>query len=89
MGAEIWTTVLIAVGALFFAGTAAMVGLGISNAVAPFLIEVREESSGGVSGAGSIAVRKLGVINRRFMWPGYEDRMRRSLVKAMNMLEQD
>lgn len=82
MGAEIWTTVLIATGALFFAATAAMLGLGISNAVAPFLIEVREESGGGVSGAGSVAVRKLGVINRRFMWPGYEDRMRRSLVKA-------
>jgi tight adherence protein C len=68
--------------AVLFAGAAGMAGLGVSNAVAPFLIEVKEESAGGVQGAGSVVVRKLGVMNRRIMWPGYEDKMRRSLIKA-------
>ncbi len=79
---EIWTTVLFATAALFFAGTFAMLGLGVSNVVTPFLVEVKEESAGGVAGAGSVIVRKLGTMNRRFMWPGYEDRMRRSLIRA-------
>lgn len=70
------------VAAVMFAGSLGMAGLGLGNTVAPFLIEVREESAGGVSGAGSVVVRKLGVANRRIMWPGYEDKMRRSLVKA-------
>lgn len=80
--AEMWTTILIGTAALFTAGAFAMLGLGLGNAVQPFLVEVKEESAGGVQGAGSIVVRKLGVMNRRFMWPGYEDRMRRSLIKA-------
>jgi tight adherence protein C len=79
---EIWTTILLATGALFFAGTFAMLGLGLSNVISPFLVEVKEESAGGVAGAGSVVIRKLGVMNRRFMWPGYEDRIRRSLIKA-------
>ena len=79
---ELWVTVLMGVAAVLFAGAAGMAGLGVSNAVAPFLVEVKEESAGGVAGAGSVVVRKLGVINRKFMWPGYEDKMRRSLIKA-------
>lgn len=82
MGADLWVTVLMGIAAVLFAGSLGMVGLGLTNVVSPFLIEVKEESAGGVSGAGSVAVRKLGVINRRFMWPGYEDKMRRSLIKA-------
>jgi tight adherence protein C len=79
---EIWTTVLFGTAALFFAATFAMLGLGVSNVVTPFLVEVKEESAGGVAGVGSVVVRKLGTMNRRFMWPGYEDRMRRSLIRA-------
>lgn len=82
MTSEIWTTVLMGMAALLAAGAVGMLGLGASNAVAPFFIEVKEETVGGVQGAGSVVVRKLGIMNRRFMWPGYEDRMRRSLVKA-------
>ena len=82
MPAELWVTVLMGVAAVLFAGAAGMAGMGVSNVVAPFLVEVKEESAGGVAGAGSVVVRKLGVINRRFMWPGYEDKMRRSLIKA-------
>ncbi len=79
---ELWVTVLMVLAVLLFAGAAGLAGLGVSNAVAPFLIEVRDESAGGMQGASSVVIRKLGVMNRRFMWPGYEDRMRRSLVKA-------
>lgn len=79
---EILTTALMGAGALFFAGTFAMLGLGVSNAISPFLVEVKDESGGGVSGAGSVVVRKLGVVNRRLMWPGYETRVRRDLIKA-------
>ncbi len=82
METEFFPTLLMVVAAVMFAGSLGMAGLGISNGVAPFLVEVREESAGGVSGAGSVVVRKLGVMNRRIMWPGYEDKMRRSLVKA-------
>ncbi len=79
---DLWVTILIGLSALLFAGAVGMLGLGVSNSLAPFFIEVSEESAGGVSGAGSVVVRKLGVMNRRFIWPGYEDKMRRSLVKA-------
>lgn len=59
------------------------VGLWLYQAyVARFLTEVREESAGGVQGAGSVAIRRMGGLNRRFMWPGYESRMRRRLIKA-------
>ncbi|MFZ5445644.1 MAG: type II secretion system F family protein [Myxococcota bacterium] len=75
-------TILMGFAAVLFAGALGMVGLGVSNVVAPFLIEVKEESAGGMQGAGSVVVRKLGVMNRRIMWPGYEDKMRRSLIKA-------
>ncbi len=47
-----------------------------------FIVEVRDESGGGASGAGTIAIKRLGIVNRRIMWPGYEDRMRRTLVRA-------
>ena len=79
---EILTTALMGTAALFFAGTFAMLGLGVSNAISPFLVEVKDESAGGLSGAGSVVVRKLGIVNRRLMWPGYETRMRKSLIKA-------
>ncbi|MFO0596890.1 MAG: type II secretion system F family protein [Myxococcaceae bacterium] len=79
---DIWVQVLIGAAAVLFAGAAGMAGLGVTNVVQPFLIEVKDESAGGVAGVGSVVVRKLGVMNRRFMWPGYEDKMRRSLIKA-------
>lgn len=79
---DLWVWVLMIIAVALFASAAGLLGLGVSNIVSPFLIEVREESAGGMQGASSVVVRKLGVINRRFMWPGYEDKMRRSLVKA-------
>jgi tight adherence protein C len=35
-----------------------------------------------MKGVGSVTIRKLGSINRKLMWPGYESRMRRQLVRA-------
>jgi tight adherence protein C len=49
---------------------------------APFFAEVREESPGGFGGTWTVAIRKLGTMNRQIMWPGYEDNMRRRLVRA-------
>jgi tight adherence protein C len=79
---DLWVFVLMIIAVALFASAAGLLGLGVANVVSPFLIEVREESAGGMQGASSVVVRKLGVMNRRFMWPGYEDKMRRSLVKA-------
>lgn len=65
---------------------AAAVGLisywAYSNFFQNFIEEMREETSAGVSGAGGIFVRRLGAFNRRFVWPGYDQRMRKTLIKA-------
>ncbi|MBI3182191.1 MAG: type II secretion system F family protein [Myxococcales bacterium] len=80
---EMIPTVLFGLAALCTVCAVTFAGLGFYNSVlGRFLEEVREESAGGVKGAGSVVVRKLGVMNRRFMWPGYEARMRRKLIKA-------
>ena len=47
-----------------------------------FFVEVREESGGGMRGLGSVALRRLGLMNRRLMWPAFELRVRKMLVKA-------
>ncbi|MBX5482006.1 MAG: type II secretion system F family protein [Myxococcaceae bacterium] len=69
--------VLLCVGAVTFLG----VGL-YENILARFIHEVRDESAGGVKGAGSVFIRRLGSMNRRFMWPSFEAKMRRTLIKA-------
>lgn len=77
------TLVLMGLAAAATAGAVAFLLAGLyTNLLERFIAEVQDESAGGMSGAGSVVVRKLGVMNRRFMWPGYEDRMRRNLVKA-------
>lgn len=80
---DILTTFLIGSSALLTAGAVAFLGVGLyQNVLERFLSEVRDESAGGMKGAGSVAIRKLGVLNRRFMWPGYEAKARRNLIKA-------
>jgi len=44
--------------------------------------EMRNESLGGMKGASSLIIRRLGVINRRYMRPNYENSIRRQLVRA-------
>ena len=80
---DVLTTVLVGSSALLFAGSVGFLGLGLYQQLFErFLSEVREESAGGVKGAGSVAIRRLGAFNRRFMWPGYEAKARRNLIKA-------
>ncbi|MFZ5471023.1 MAG: type II secretion system F family protein [Myxococcota bacterium] len=65
------------------AGAVMFLGVGLyTNLVQQFLLEVKEESQGGVKGVGSVAIRKLGAMNRRFMWPAFEAKMRRVLIKG-------
>jgi tight adherence protein C len=47
-----------------------------------FFSEVQEESAGGVSGAGSVALRKLGSLNRQLIWPAYELKVQKQLIRA-------
>lgn len=77
------TTTLMVLTAVLTVGAVALFAMGIySNLLEQFVVEVQEESAGGVQGAGAVAVRKLGSMNRRFMWPSYEMNMGRSLVKS-------
>ncbi|HVG63820.1 MAG TPA: type II secretion system F family protein [Hyalangium sp.] len=69
--------------ALFAAAAAAFGGIWLYNTFFDnFVSEVAEESTGGMRGVGSVAIRKMGSMNRRFMWPGYEAKMRKNLIKA-------
>jgi len=80
---EMITSLLLGGSALFAAAAMAFLGIGIyNNFFERFVSEVSEESAGGVRGVGSVAIRKLGSMNRKFMWPGYEAKMRKSLIKA-------
>ena len=80
---DMFTTVLMIGAATFTAGAIGFLAVGLyANVFEKFIVEVKEESTGGVSGVGSVAIRKLGTFNRRFMWPGYEDKMRRNLIKS-------
>lgn len=80
---DVLTQVLVGSSALLFAGAMGFLGLGLYQQLFErFLSEVRDESAGGVKGAGSVAVRRLGAMNRRFMWPAYEAKTRRNLIKA-------
>ncbi len=83
MNYEVFFFILSGLAALLGAGAVAFLSMGVyENLFARFVTEVRDESVGGMRGAGSVLIRRLGVLNRRIMWPGYEARMRRKLVKA-------
>jgi tight adherence protein C len=74
---------LMGASALMTVGAVTMLGFGLYNVlIQQFVTEVRDESAGGLKGAGSVAIRKLGAMNRRFMWPSYEAKTRRNLIKA-------
>jgi len=80
---DAFTMVLMLGAATFTAGAIGFLAVGLyANVFEKFIVEVKEESTGGVGGVGSVAIRRLGTFNRRFMWPGYEDKMRRSLIKS-------
>jgi tight adherence protein C len=80
---DIITVVLMLIGAVLAAAAVGLLGFGVyRNYLERFLSEVSDESAGGLQGVGSVAIRKLGFANRRFMWPGYEARMRRRLIRG-------
>jgi tight adherence protein C len=80
---DILTTMLLGSSVLMFAASAGFLGIGVyQNYFSSFASEVRDESGGGLKGLGSVTIRKLGSLNRRLMWPGYESKMRRKLIKA-------
>jgi tight adherence protein C len=80
---DILTQLLLGGSALFAAAAMAFLGIGVyNNFFEQFVSEVSGESAGGMKGVGSVAIRKLGAMNRRFMWPGYEAKVRKSLIKA-------
>jgi tight adherence protein C len=80
---DVLTQVLVGSSALLFAGAIGFLGLGLYQTLFErFLSEVRDESAGGVKGAGGVAIRRLGSMNRRIMWPSYEAKARRNLIKA-------
>jgi tight adherence protein C len=80
---DLLTQFLLGGSALFAAAAVAFLGIGVyNNFFEQFVSEVSGESTGGVKGVGSVAIRKLGAMNRRFMWPGYEAKTRKDLIKA-------
>jgi tight adherence protein C len=80
---DILTIMLMGGAALMVAASVSFFGIGLyQNYFAQFVAEVQDESTGGLAGMFSVAIRKLGVLNRRFMWPGYESNMRRKLIRA-------
>lgn len=80
---ELLSNLMVGTAVLAAAASVSLLGHGLYQRYLGRLIaEVRDESSGGVRGAGMVLVRRLGALNRRFMWPGYEARVRRSLVKG-------
>lgn len=78
-----FTTVLTYSAIALTGATVTFLAVGLYQALLQqFISEVREESAGGMKGATSVAIRKLGAMNRKLMWPGYEAKMRRKLIKA-------
>jgi tight adherence protein C len=79
---EILTTVLTMGSVVLWGAFAWFLGVGIyNNLLGQFVADLREDRASGV-GAGSLAVRRIGSVNRRLMWPGYESRRRRDLIRA-------
>ena len=77
------TTVLLVVSAAGAATAMAFLSMGLyTTLLEQFIIEVKTESAGGASGAGNVVVKRLGIINRKLMWPAYEDRLRKILIRG-------
>lgn len=74
----LWMGVL----SLMFAGSAAMLGTWVYNSFLHQFVDDFNEDAATGAGARNVIIGRLGVMNRRFMWPGYEVKMRRNLIKA-------
>ena len=77
------TSALMGGSALLVVVAVSFAGYGIYELfLGGFISEVKDESAGGVKGAASVTIRKLGAFNRKLMWPSYEVKLRRNLTKA-------
>ncbi len=80
---DIITTILTVLVSMAFAAAVAFLIMGAySGFFERFIAEVREESAGGSAQTAVVVLQKIGVYNRRIMWPGYEEKMRKNLIKA-------
>jgi tight adherence protein C len=77
------TNVLMGLGAPLFAlsGIFLIVGLW-ETFLAQYFSEAKEERSSFLQGLQKVMLRRLGVFNRRFMWPSYEAKRHKQLIKA-------
>lgn len=77
------STILLAASVPLFAGAAFLLGLGLWDLFLGRLLgEVSEEKTTFVKALQTVVLRQLGVVNRRFMWPSYEAKVRRKLITA-------
>ncbi len=75
--------VLLSLGALLAAGTAALFGYWLFRTLGPFFSEIQDEAAGGSFRDGIVvAIRRLGTVNRQIIWPGYEVSIRKRLIRA-------
>lgn len=80
---NVMTSALTGLFTVLIVGTVTLLAYGLYDLLfAHFVNEVRDESAGGIRGVGTVAIRRLGAANRRFMWPGYESRLRRQLIRG-------
>ncbi|QRK05421.1 type II secretion system F family protein [Archangium violaceum] len=79
---DVLTYTLMGGSALMFAASAGFLGFGVYQNYFSQLVSEMRDDPGGVQSLGSVAIRRLGALNRRLMWPSYENKMRRSLIKA-------
>jgi tight adherence protein C len=80
---DILTVILTGGAAMLAGGSVLFLSLGVyENVLSKFLAEVQADSGGSVSGLGSLLIRKVGVINRRFIWMSYEARLRKQLIRG-------
>lgn len=76
-------TLLVAVSIPMFAGAAFMLGVGAWELfLCRWMGEIAEEKSGFVKAFQTVVLRRLGAINRQFMWPSYEAKVRHLVITA-------
>lgn len=77
------TTILFTLSVPLAAGAVFMLGVGVWDLFLGKLAgEVREERTSFLKALQAVVLRQLGALNRRFMWPSYEARVRRKLITA-------
>lgn len=80
---SVLTTTLLVIAAALGAAAVAFMSIGVySNWLEQFVGEVQEGAVGSPVAAGNIIIKRLGVLNRGLMWPAYENRVRRMLIRG-------